>query len=391
MKNGPSALPEVHVCLVSAQATPNITPALDPEFRPGEVVLVVSPDMRQQAGWLAEVLSVAGVKVSEWPVADPWDIEHVTNRIWALLEAREGDDLALNATGGTKPMSIAAYQAFREMERPVFYVHPELDRVMWLYPSGRGSRDLADRVRLRAFFQAYGARLVGTRDGQGVAEPLRALTADLIEGVGALTRPMATLNYLAAEAREGLESPPLDERQGTDPDLASLVERFERVGLLEPRAGRLRFPSEDARFFVNGGWLEEHVYALLFNLRRDLPEIQDLERSVSLVRDAGSGRVANELDVAFLAANRLHIIECKTRRWVAGPGERAPADDVLYRLDTLGDVLGGLQARAMLVSYWEVRPADRQRAKDLGIRICCAGQLPRLREHLAEWIRGRPG
>jgi hypothetical protein len=30
------------------------------------------------------------------------------------LEAREGEDLALNATGGTKPMSIAAYQAFRD-------------------------------------------------------------------------------------------------------------------------------------------------------------------------------------------------------------------------------------------------------------------------------------
>ncbi len=31
-------MPTDHVCLVSAQATPNITPALDPEFRPAEVV-----------------------------------------------------------------------------------------------------------------------------------------------------------------------------------------------------------------------------------------------------------------------------------------------------------------------------------------------------------------
>ncbi|MGZ8218750.1 hypothetical protein [Methylomagnum sp.] len=35
--NHPS--PAVHVCLVSAQATPNLTPALDPETRPRRAML----------------------------------------------------------------------------------------------------------------------------------------------------------------------------------------------------------------------------------------------------------------------------------------------------------------------------------------------------------------
>ena len=44
--------PIIHLCLVSAQATPNLTPALDPAIRPRRVILLVSPDMRRRADWL---------------------------------------------------------------------------------------------------------------------------------------------------------------------------------------------------------------------------------------------------------------------------------------------------------------------------------------------------
>jgi len=39
---------DVHVCLVSEQATPNFIPVLDARFRPREVILVVSPQMRER-------------------------------------------------------------------------------------------------------------------------------------------------------------------------------------------------------------------------------------------------------------------------------------------------------------------------------------------------------
>ena len=48
------AIITTHLCLVSKQATPNLTPLLDRKFQPDTVVLLVSPDMHQQAGWLEE-------------------------------------------------------------------------------------------------------------------------------------------------------------------------------------------------------------------------------------------------------------------------------------------------------------------------------------------------
>jgi hypothetical protein len=41
-----------HLYLVSAQATPNLTPALDSQVAPRRVVLLVSPDMHLGADWL---------------------------------------------------------------------------------------------------------------------------------------------------------------------------------------------------------------------------------------------------------------------------------------------------------------------------------------------------
>lgn len=377
-----------HLYLVSAQATPNLTPALDPSTRPQRVILLVSPDMHRCADWLEQVLAPRGIAVDRWPIEDAWNVEQVQFRVLELLE-REREavvhkDIALNATGGTKPMSIAAYEAFRAYELPIFYVHPEKDRLIWLHPSGEPAVELADRIRLRPFLLGHGAR-VESSSTRAIPPALRDFTDWLVANAGAYGKPLATLNWLARAAEKGLVTPRLESWQLRDRGLQKLIGRFTEAGVLTTRAQSLRFPDEEARFYVNGGWLEEHVFGVLFNLRADLPKIQDVARSLDLVRDTVRGAVPNEIDVACLADNRLYLIECKTRQW-NGKAEGMAGAQALYRLDTLADLLGGLQARAMLVSYRELPPYDRQRALDLGIAVCAGGALRNLRARLAEWV-----
>jgi hypothetical protein len=96
--------------------------------------------------------------------------------------------------------------------------------------------------------------------------------------------------------------------------------------------------------------------------------------------DAGS----NELDVAFLARNRLHIVECKTRSF----RERHSAAEAVYKLDALS-ALGGLNTRGMLVSYRPLSDGDRQRAADLRIRTVVGSAVANLRDELLRWIGGK--
>lgn len=377
--------PRVQVALVSAQPTPNLTPAIDPRTRPDEVMLVVSPDMRERADWLEDTLRPRGIRVSRWPIDNAWDINSIRDAMMNLVFRHDQQALELNATGGTKPMSIAAFEVFREMDLPIFYVHPGTDRLVWMHPWERKGFDLADRVRLNAFLQAHGAKVEGEVQRTGVPAPLRTLGESLVQDVERLSRPLATLNWLAARARNDALSVSLSADRWRDSQLAALLEAFEAAGALSFDRDGIRFSDENARFFANGGWLEEHIFAVVQGMRQELPEIQDLARSLEVSRGQAGKAVRNELDVVFLADNRLYVIECKTKRFSeAGPD--GPGAEALYKLDTLAPMLGGIGARAMLASFQQLHDRDRHRANELRIETCVAGELQAFKERLRRWI-----
>ncbi len=377
---------KTHVCLISDQAVPNLVPALDPAIRPVRVIQVISPGMASQAAWLERVLRGHGVRVQYWQITDPWDIEHVQTRIMELLEQEHKEmaegQIALNVTGGTKPMSIAAYEAMRVYELPIFYVHPEKDRLIWLHPAHQPALDLADRLKIEPFLLAHGAE-IKNQPGRNVPDArLLHVGEQIVLQLERYAKPLATLNWLAASATHTRVSAPLKKEYG---DLKALIDLFQENGFLKRQEGCLYFSSEPHRFFVNGGWLEYLVFDGVRQLRTQDTHIHDIARSVHVTREQSGKDVPNELDVALLRNNCLHIIECKTRQF-RGKGEDSPGAEALYKLDTLADLMGGLKARAMLVSYQKIPRHNRIRAADLGIAICSGTQLRSLKQHLQAFI-----
>lgn len=374
---------DCHLCLVSAQAVPNITPLLDKTFKPEEVLLLVSKDMRARAEWLKKAIQPTGIKVSFWLIDHAWDIQHVQDRVLDLLSEMEsqGKSIALNATGGTKPMSIAAYEVFRDNEHPVFYVHPQKDRVIWLSPSSAAGHDLEDRIRLEAFLGVYGTSC-NQVDRDAIDSRHRELAEELVREITRWSHPLGKLNWYAQQAMKDPNLTVALEQNGWSA-LEQLAERFEMHNLLRLAKDKIIFPDEPSRFFVNGGWFEEYIYGVLYNLRKDVDVIHDWGRNIKVTRSKGKSTVKNEIDVAFLADNRLYIIECKTRNMKKA--EEAGVE-AIYKLDTLKEMLGGLQAKAMLVSYKELDSGTRSRAKDLGIECCAGKQVQQLRQKLKKWI-----
>jgi hypothetical protein len=84
---------------------------------------------------------------------------------------------------------------------------------------------------------------------------------DLVLNVGSLSEPIGQLNYLAQEARTWLRIQ-LSARQLDSRSLEALLRKFEQAQLLQVKGSSLQFPSEAARAFANGGWIEHHVYSL---------------------------------------------------------------------------------------------------------------------------------
>ncbi len=373
-----------HVYLVSAQATPNITPAIDSTTQPQRVILLVSADMQQQADWLEAVLRPRGIKLERWPIIDPWDIESIQMTVLELLEKEQPHvatkQIALNATGGTKPMSIAAYETFRAYDLPIFYVHPERDHLTWLHPLERPTQILANRINLEAFLQAHGATIEGKPQRNIPQKQHLEIAHTIIENLSRYQKPLGALNGLASQARRSLVSPRVERERDA---LTELIDLFAHYGFLNRKNDKLHFPSEPDRFFVNGGWIEAWVFDRLRKLRQTDNTIQDGAYNINITRTQHGVSVPNELDVAFLRNNRLHIIECKTAKFSAEREQSATG--ALYKLDSLRDLMGGLQARAMLISYRDLPDFDLNRARDLGVYVCAGKKLLNLRHHLRQF------
>lgn len=377
-----------HVILVSGQPTPNITPVLDPDIKPKRIVMLVSPDMTQRADWLKSVLQPAGVSVSQIRIENAYDFEAIREQLFTFVTENEHEGLALNVTGGTKPMAIAAYEVFRTADQPIFYVHPEQDRLIWMHPAGQPPRELANRIKLKGFLQAHGAQLSERPANFGMPEHLRALAEGLVRHIDKYQNALRILNWAAMSAEQSgtLISGQLRPDQIEREDFKSLLGWFESANVVIAKQGRLHFADEPARFFANGGWLEQYVYSLVQSLKSELKAIQDIGRGLEVERQNGAQQIRNELDVAFLAENRLYIVECKTRQFKAETETSGAGADAIYRLEALSNLLGGLQAKAMLVSYQPLSTAIQERARAYKIHTCAGPELKTLKETLRRWI-----
>ncbi len=372
-----------HLYLVSDQATPNITPALDTMIRPDKVFLMVSPEMMPHAELLRRVLNeAAGVEVLLWTIDDAWDIEHVITRTMELLEHHKDNTFALNSTGGTRPMSIGAFQVFQAYQQPVFYVHPQDDRLIWLYPRGLAAHQLADRIRLPHFLLAHGSTVISQGD-LNVLPEYREIAEHLIENIDYFNKALTTLNWYATQTADR-KSPRLKPEHLRWDALLDLLDRLQMIDVVDYQSKHLVFPGNAAKYFVNGGWLEQYVYAELLQIRQKIPEIQDIAQTITVARQSHGQTIHNELDVAFLCNNHLYVVECKTMQ-LDQQSNRA-GTETLYKLDSLKELLGGVSGQGMVVSYKPMSTADKHRAADLGIEVCDARSLQDLRSRLIQWM-----
>lgn len=373
-----------HVCLVSDQPAPNLLPLLDESLKPQRVVLLVTPQMKDKATYLERVIAPMGIKVETIALDAAENFDDIQDKLLNLLTQEQSANIALNATGGTKWMVIAAQDVFRVNGSPVFYVSIENDTLLFLGAQQK-PRKLQQLINLETFLKSYGYSVIGDSKPQGLPSEQKELCQQLVLKVSEWGGALGQLNYLAALAgeRSNLRIPVSELKQDNDSHLKALLAEFQAAGLLqESDKGIVHFSDASSRAFANGGWLEAYVNSLLNKLKVD-GLLQDSARINLRVKNASN--TSNEIDVAFMANNHFHIIECKTKRFVGNQAGTALTES-LYKLDSIS-TLGGLGTRSMLVSYRELGKADRIRASDLRIKVIEASAIQNLQSHLKQWIQ----
>lgn len=368
----------IHVCPVSGQPLPNLIPALCEETRPDVVILLVSEDMHGKARLLRVNLENLGCRVEEVAI-HPYRIEEIRATILDQLGRYDGQRVALNATCGTKVMALGAYEVFREFGHPVFYIDTDNRQQITLLPVP-ATAPLADLMTVKLSLAAYGYAIEKIGSCRILPER-RQFGEFLVKNVERLSGALGVLNACAASAKTTLLAR-LDDRHRANPAVAELLQQCSRAEVLAVDGERLIFKNEDARFFANGGWLEDYVTRTANRLKGQ-KLIRDHHNNLLV---ASGGRVKNEIDLAFTANNRLHLIECKTSLMADKQGKEGRADGIAYKLEALRDLIGGSYARAMLVSYRQLTAEDRQRCREYRIEVVEGARIGELYGILRRWI-----
>ena len=385
---------DTHLCLVSAQATPNLLPVLDEAWRPRRVVLACSTQMKEAAQALRAVIQTkgGGIVVDMLDLPNAYDYAALSDAFLNYLAAHAGENIALNVTGGTKLMAVAAQEVFSAERKPVFYVNVESDEVLVIGEKAV-SQPLRAKLKVHEMLRAHGYNVPPAQEQPQISRELRDLTARLIDHVASAGRALGQFNALARAARDHNLRIELN-RDQSSLALGDIVALFEEAGLLLQQGSTLIFKNEESRFFANGGWLEAHVFEVLQSLRAQHDGLTDVAMGlrVAFAGAAGKppGRDKNEIDVAFLYRNTLHLIECKTANLAqVGNGDDSKATEAIYKMESLLK-LGGLRTKGMVVDYrgeLSKSDANQKRAAEAGIAIVSGAQLKDLKGAISRlWL-----
>lgn len=375
----------VHVGIIDQDPIRLVTPLLDNRTISDHIVFIGVESQEDMYLRLHSVLSKRNITSEFFEIPNVANTSIIKQAITTLAEdlTARGEEVKLNASCGLRHRLLSVYEVFRTYHWPIFVVEPNSDRLCWLYPDGKEDTQVEDRITIDDYLTVFGAR--GEFNEHELPPQLDQKLYELGERWASnaleLGPGLATLNYLATTCRkEQRLDVELSEKQQGYRELNMLLTDLVEADIATYENGVLTFANEDARRFSNGEWLETLVHSTVRQIQQDMPTIQDRSLNVQVYRQLGDREVRNELDVASVVNNKLHIIECKTK------GMRDDGDDTLYKLESLRDLLGGLQARAMLVSFRPLRHNDITRAEDLGLALIGPDELKDLKSHLANWF-----
>ncbi|WP_105903447.1 Card1-like endonuclease domain-containing protein [Vibrio gangliei] len=380
----------VHVGIIDQDPVRLITPLLDNRSECTHMAFIGDHEQLEMYQRLETVVSSRGISSEFFEIPSAVNTSAIKAKVKELAERlRTRDDkIFLNASCGLRHRLLSVYEVIRSYNWPIFVVEPFSDNQCWLYPDNQPEQQVQDHIRISDYLTIFGAR--SEFPTNEIPAPLDAKLHELGKRWAGnaleLGPGLATLNYLATTCRKEQKlDVELTEKQQGYRELDMLISDLVDIELATYENGILTFYNEDARRFSNGEWLENLVHNTVREIQDELPTIQDHSLNVQVYRESGSREVRNELDVATVVNNKLHIIECKTK------GMRDDGDDTLYKLESLRDLLGGLQARAMLVSFRPMRHNDISRAQDLGLALIGPDELKDLKSYLTAWFNEAGG
>ena len=290
--------------------------------------------------------------------------EHICRTIKSKLNAET--QYYLNLAGGNRYMTLSVQHVFEEFNTLFFYTQTRENQIVKtifdnsIYDDDDEVFPIKHRMTLKEYFGLYGL--------QSDVETPRKMVKEVTFSQHLFT--MFSQNLLGRGDYQVMETLRNNYRnwkfilihEVERPEKANMMaipnlKKFlEYIGFTPERPGSLQSYEME---YLTGGWFEEYVYSLI----KEVLQPDDIAMGVHISN--GIIKHNNELDVCFIKANKLFVIECKT-----GVTSESLFNEIVYKVCALKEVLLGTSNSYIFSLKKDMRGNWKKTAKYMGITFC---------------------
>ena len=340
------------ISLVSDQTMPNIIAAvvLKPERM---AFLVTQKFIKTNYRYTLNVIKkkLPQVQFAQEPyLADAFSIESARQACLKAIVEHEDSEVIINITGGTKLMSIGAFQSAVERNCSAIYVETNQSKIIYQHnPLGKAEHDFPtgdDALTIKDCVAAQGKYIADDELRTYTERELR-LSNLMAQRAGAMGQLARKVQIASNQRLTTVEFP---KASGELRDLVNVLKDYGLLKNVLAHGSYRRFTVDDGvEGWLTGRWFEAYVFDQAMQAGFD-----DVKTGVNIY--FAGGQVYNEVDVMIAHNARLTLVSCKTGSMHI---------EHLDALVTLAGAAGGLFSGKVLVT--NTNPSDilRERAKAL--------------------------
>ena len=272
----------------------------------------------------------------------------------------------LNLAGGNRYMTLSVQHVFEEFNTLFFYTQTRENQIVKtifdhsIYDDDDEVFPIKHRMTLKEYFGLYGLQSDVDQPRKQVkdtafSQHLFTMFSQNLMGRGdyevmsTLREKYRNWNFLRISEAEK----PVKNHMIAIPNLSKFLTY---IGFKPERDNSLQSYEME---YLTGGWFEEYIYALI----KGVLQPDDIAMGVHISN--GVIKHNNELDVCFMKANKLFVIECKT-----GVTSESLFNEIVYKVCALKEVLLGSGNSYIFSLKKDHKGNWKKTAKYMGITFC---------------------
>lgn len=272
----------------------------------------------------------------------------------------------VNLAGGSRYMALSVQHVFEDFKSLFFYTQTRENQIVKtifdnsIYDNDDVIYPIDYRMTLSEYFELYGLDHDANEPRKAVRDATFAKHLFTLFSQNLLSQGDYKAMDILREKYRNWKFIRISEVEHPTKDymtaIPNLSKFLEFIGFVPKMKNSLQREEIE---YLTGGWFEEYVYYLI----KATVNPQDIAMGVHI--SSNGLKHNNELDVCFMKANKLYVIECKT-----GVNSESLFNEIVYKVCALKEVLLGISNSYIFSLKKDYKGNWRKTANYMDISFC---------------------